>query len=1449
MRRLNLQLFLALAVGTLVSAAGVYGVHKLQTRRSAGGLLRQAERAEAKGDHVAASQYLERYLAYVPGDVDVLTRYGLLVMPEAPRAAPEATRRAVSAFEKALIRAPDRVDARRRLVDARMGLGDYSAALSDLGVLLSADGKDGGLEILRGECLEALGRYEKAAESYEKARDLAPARVEVYTRLAYLLRRRLNQGGAADLVMDAGADPGKAAAVKGGKTPPVGKGKPGLIAANGGSAGAYLARARYRREFGRPGKEFGAAGADADAAFAVKLAPDDADATAAAAGSSGLRGEAGRAEARALLARGLELHPGNARLYETLAALEENAGRPDAVIAALERAVKALPDRHEFEWHLANALVTGGKTAEAARAIDRFRALKPMPETLEFLEGRLLARQRRWSEAAAKLERAAPSLAARPSLLPLSKEAYLLLGLCQSALGNPDKQETAYRRAVDIDLPGGALGVQARLGLASSLASRDRLDEAAEEYRKALNLPGAPPSARLDLVRVLVLRELRRPRAHRQWSDAERTLDDAEKALPGSPELALLKCETLVDRGRLDEAVALARGARIKAPDRVDLWAAQATLERRAGRPEEALRLADEAERRLGRRVELRLVRAAYWGAKGGPDAARALAELEAGAADLDPNDRRRLLPALAQAYAQAGDPARARALTRRYADEDPANLPLRLTLFDQALLDGDSAAAERLLGEVRRIEAGKGGDRTLGLYGEASLLIWRAEHDKGGDKVGTLEKARRRLAEVARARPKWSRVPNAEAVVDDRQGRTDAALGHYLEAIDLGERSPTTVLRATQLLFERGRYAQADQVLQKLQDPSILTGEQQRLAADLALRSRDYDRALAQARAAEAADPKDFRNPLWLGRILYLVGRQAQADGRKAEAGARLAEAEKAVRRSVGLAGPNPGPRVFLVQILVGDGRKAEAEGEIRGIEKASPAETARLALAQCREAVGDPAKAASLYREAVAANPDDPVTLQAAATFDLRLGRNKEAESVLLKLEAMGKKAPSDAAWARRTRALLVAAGSNPRRTLEALDILGPAGPDEGPGGQAVQDQRARARILSVQANRDRRREAIAILEGLNKGGAAADDDRFLLAQLLDADGDWPKARDLLRGLTASGGTDPRSVSYYANALLRRGKDDEAKVWVARMSQLLPDAPATVELEARLLHAQGRKAEAVARVTGYVKGKDALTHTFAVVLEGLKEYDAAEVLYRRFAARSTPPNAAFPLVLFLGRRGRTREALDLCDAAWAKSDPVAVSNVSVKVVAEAAAPDEATFQRVAARLVEAIRKHPDRDTIQLDLGNLRSFQGRYDEAEAVYRTLFGRAKIGGAALNNMAWLLALRGGKEAEALPLIERAIKIEGETPSLVDTRAVAYMALGRAKDAVRDLENAVVDRPVADVYFHLAQAYRMAGKLDDAGRALKKAKELGLSAADVHPLERASYDRLLTELSKK
>jgi tetratricopeptide (TPR) repeat protein len=431
-------------------------------------------------------------------------------------------------------------------------------------------------------------------------------------------------------------------------------------------------------------------------------------------------------------------------------------------------------------------------------------------------------------------------------------------------------------------------------------------------------------------------------------------------------------------------------------------------------------------------------------------------------------------------------------------------------------------------------------------------------------------------------------------------------------------------------------------------------------------------------------------------------------------------------------------------------------------------------------------------------------------------------------------------------------VAAGGDPRRTARALEVLG-NGKDTGTGTAAVtasvEDRRARSRVLALQNGRTYRQDAVGILENLIREGAATPQDQFLLASLYEADGDWAKARDRYRRLLATEGGNPEYLASYIRALLKHGQPDEAREWLGKLERAVPRAPVLAEFKARLLAAQGQGGEAAGLVTAYLKDNPLQTLPFAVVLEEIGQREAAERAYRGFLDQSRDPRSVLVLAGYFSRQGRFQEALDLCDRAWDTCPPDAVSTALLTILyAAGGRADERQVQRAEERVEKAVREHSDLSSLQFDLANIQMLRGRYDAAEASLLKFYERDKTRGSPLNNLAWMLAVRGETGERALQFVNRAIELDGETPDLLDTRGVVLLARGQGERAARDLESVVARKPSADAYFHLARAYQQVGRPADAAKSFHSAQSRGLTAESLHPLERPTFDRLVADLAR-
>lgn len=1482
-RRLNLRFALALVAVGVVAAGIVHLAHGMQLRRSAGILRQQAEERLAAGRPGDAIGYLQRYVQLAPQDTDGLAKLGMT------QAEVGAVGAAFMTLDQVLRREPQRRAERRKLVEVAMRIGRWSDAVDHLQNHLldpspegssnhqppslsrreSADdgaerttsessaGEDvptedvaqagtagdhpggmvpdpaaGGavaeaaeLNDLLGQCRFAQQQFELARTAFQSAIDLAPAAAETHLRLATLLRDSLELPADADAVMDR------------------------LVAGNQQSSAAYLARARYRLAAVSAAVDDEATrletAADEDVQRALELAPDDPETLLLAAASA--RRNDRPDEARVLLERGIALVAKEPRWYQELAQLEVELERSDEAVAALRRGLAALPGEQDLLWNLADLSIQTGDRQTAGEVLTQLRDGGYPRVPLEYVASRIAVAEEKWLAASQTLEGARAGMDEWPDL---AKQADFWLGQCYERLGNTDQQLSAFRRAVAVDRD----WVPARLGLAGALVSSGRLDEAIEEYRLLMQRPSAPAAGFGLLARLMVFVQLRRPATERNWGPVEQVLDLAEQATPDATDVPILRAEALVAQAQFDAAREALLQARDKRPDELRLWLATAALEQRLDRPDDAAAVLDEAQQKLGDSVDVRLARLRLLVQRHGLEAADYLAALDTGLEAFSPEDQVRLLSGLAAGYRSINDLDRAATLWADVAARDPGNLASRLYLFDLALVAQDQSRMQGLLADIQRIEGSQSGP--LWRYGESVRLLLAAE----ANDAQSLARAQSMLTAARAQRPAWSRIPLLLAEVDRRLDNPTAEAGHLGEAVELGDRNPSVVQRLVQLLYQERRFIEADQALRKFEERQApFTADLNKLAAEVSFLVEDYSRALDLA-ARAAASSTDYADHIWHAHLLRASG--------------KLPEAEAAFRKAVELAADEPAPWVALVQHLTRVGRADEIDAVLAEALTRIPAQDHALVLAQCYDAMARVAEAGEQYQAALAAAPDVVSVQHRVADFFLRTGQADKATPLLRQLiDDDVAAAAEDVSWARRSLAIVLAADGGNALRQQALALIELNLAD---APQSALDRRAKALVLASAPGRRIRREAIAILEDLVERGSQQEaswkTDRFLLAQLYRADGDWPRARRHLQGLLASFGDDARFVALYVRETTSRGDLGEARLWLDRLLELEADSPRTAETQARVLAADGRAAEAIAVLDALLAQpaaqppaeEPAATAEVDSAAEGAQDRSllavarlleelavaaaksdpaagdallvAAESRLRQWVAEAADRRLA--LAAFLGRQKREAEALEIYERCWGNGPSEAVAAGSVALISAPGA-DPALVARVEKSLEAALADGQPTAGLLLATAQLRDVQRRYADAEELYRRVLAGQPDNVVALNNLALLLALQNRGGDEPLTLMGRAIDAAGPVSALLDSRGSVHVALAQPAGATTDLTEAIFDDPSAARYFHLAQAHDLAGNAASAREAWVKAVDAGLTEDSLHPLEQASY----------
>ena len=1365
--------------------------------------------------------YLQRYLAGRPGDLDQRERFAKLMVKMAKY--PKHYEECMIVLEDLLRRDPDRDELRRFVVDfaiAKAGLPNEAKVHLD--ILMAKYPNDGSLEEQYAAIKFFERNYEAAAALYAAAYDHKPDLINAYIGRAFLLRQHLADPGSADAAMAQ------------------------MARANDANFKAHLVYADYARKYYPDKPDL----ANVELVKARKLAPDELDVIIF--GSELSRAEAQRlrrssntvaladaklAEARAELDRGRKLHPKSVAIHRSRAALEIGESDQPAAIRVLNEGLAELPENVELLLALVDSRIETGDRSGAEANLATLQKLDHPTNRAAYERGRLLMLDGAWLEAARILDTVRINAGEDHGL---ARSANLMLGRCYEQIGETDRRLEAFARSIPDDIHD-PLWSSALRGQAEAYAALGKPDDALRTYQK---LAEHYPAIGVRIAKLHLLMELRKPEADRVWSPVRVALDRAVAAAPSldeSTEVQLLRADLLMFQKSDAESRKIVETLFANRPKELPVWVAKAARAYKDSGAVAAVEILEKGRRQLDDPVDLRVAQGLYAADPKDPSAEEKLTKLSEGIEKYTVPARRLLLSKLAESATLAGKDALAGRFWDAVVSVQPDDLAAQLHRFDRNLRAGDEPALARVQKEIERID-GHGG--VSAKVSRAHFSMWKARKTES---AADLTEAFTLLEDVERIRPDWSRISLSKAVILDRQGKTDAALTAYQTAVDQGENDPIILRRLIELHASKGHFARADEILNRIPADDSAGPDALRLAAEISMRVDSGPRALKFAAKAVPADSKKPDDWAWLGRLRWQAGDRE---------GARAA-----FQKAVDLDASAPGAWLQLINFLaVNNGKDFEdATEKIESAKTRVPEKDLAIFLAQSYALVARYDLAQKQFQKARTEQPNNARVLLAEAEFLTARQQWSSARDAWERVLTSGT-APGDQAFARQRFAICFAADPDYAISKRAVELLGM---DSGGAlkkpveNETTEQRRTRALALAMQRDRESKIAAIALLEG--DRATLASGDQFLLAKVYNQVGDRKNVRTTMSDLLKTSDKDPfyaAFLTFYTLWLTELKDYDEAALWMTKLEKREPDTLRSAELNIRILAGQQKLPDARVALQKEASKTDAPSGKLAQVAQAAGLLPEAEELWKKYVAANVEksPEAVLALAQFYGRNNRLQEALDLCEKASATCSPLTVAQVSVGILI-GAKPDGAkeAVARVSKMIEDAIRtKGLLESAVQPELAYLRNLAEDYASSIAIFRQqaaerpnpTIPQKNARALALNNLAYLLGLKERKHDEALIHIRTARGLVGDLPELLDTEALILLDRGGMKDlddARPLLEGLVASTSSAQAYFHLAILENKQGKREEHQIAWTEAKRLGLKLQSLHPLESAYFDR--------
>jgi tetratricopeptide (TPR) repeat protein len=342
------------------------------------------------------------------------------------------------------------------------------------------------------------------------------------------------------------------------------------------------------------------------------------------------------------------------------------------------------------------------------------------------------------------------------------------------------------------------------------------------------------------------------------------------------------------------------------------------------------------------------------------------------------------------------------------------------------------------------------------------------------------------------------------------------------------------------------------------------------------------------------------------------------------------------------------------------------------------------------------------------------------------------------------------------------------------------------------------AQAVMLLVQAYRGNNQpaEATAVLEEFRRGaGEASPAARLRAIEELERRGAWRDAADAWTEVVA---TDPANVLYrlrYATALVNAGDINGGRDVLTQVTRDRPDDIAAwylltqVEQRAGRLDAAETAAERVAAIdSADPRGPLAL----AAVRTARRDF--------RGVVAALEPRVAEPKDADITSGAFADMATTLGNAWMALGDGARATKV----------------------LEDARRRAPDDRQIAFSLAATYDRTHQLDRAERAFRDIIAADPSHAPALNYLGYMLAEHGRKLDEAVTLIQKALAIDADNPSYLDSLGWAYFKQDKLERATDPLERAAAAEPASSVIQdHLGDLYFKSKRYIEAAAAYDRA----------------------------
>ncbi len=329
------------------------------------------------------------------------------------------------------------------------------------------------------------------------------------------------------------------------------------------------------------------------------------------------------------------------------------------------------------------------------------------------------------------------------------------------------------------------------------------------------------------------------------------------------------------------------------------------------------------------------------------------------------------------------------------------------------------------------------------------------------------------------------------------------------------------------------------------------------------------------------------------------------------------------------------------------------------------------------------------------------------------------------------------------------------------------------------------------------------------------------------------WESAA-LFRGQILQRQGDALAAAYWEDFLGRHPDAREVRLALARLYARMSRFPASrAHFETLLAQSQARPevlvslgllamqmhdleaADRYLRQALEVEGadRDQVRMYLGQVSEARQQHEQALVWYRSVEGGPLGFEAGLKAAVVLGRLGRLEEGRALLAGLETETEAQRVQRIQAEAQMFREAKDYRQVFDVLSRALEAMPESPD---LLYDRAMAAERLDRLDVLERDLRLLIRLKPDHAHAYNALGYTLADRTDRIAEAIELLDKALKLAPDDPFILDSMGWALFKAGRLDEAIGYLRQAYALRPDPEIAAHLGEALWVRGDRDEARR---------------------------------